>query len=304
MRTVFGSIIWLITGALAWLGTIQIGLIEQLVLMAPLVIIPLGLSLVKTPDRIIAQRLFNVIKIIQPFGATAVVIAFLLPAGLLAGVLAMSWLGITGLMTLLGADRFIRRGYFDAGEIGIDIGLVYISVGGGWLVLSRLGANPLGFGDTIVLLTAVHFHYTGFAAPIFAGIIGRFLTSAPIILQRVHPISVFGLIVGMPLVAAGITFSPLLEVIGAIIIATSLAMLVPSIGFIILRVIDYRLAQILLTVSALCLIIGMFLIYVYAIGEFTGSYLVNIPQMVRFHGTANAFGFAFCGLLAWALSCC
>ena len=31
----------------------------------------------------------------------------------------------------------------------------------------------LGFGDTIVLLTAVHFHYAGFALLLLAGLAGR-----------------------------------------------------------------------------------------------------------------------------------
>jgi hypothetical protein len=38
--------------------------------------------------------------------------------------------------------------------------------------------------------------------------------------------------------------------------------------------------------------------YLYAVSEFSGYYLVIIPQMVRFHGISNALGFALCGLLA------
>jgi hypothetical protein len=51
--------------------------------------------------------------------------------------------------------------------------MLYLPIGGAWLVASRLGIQPLGFGDTIVLLTAVHFHFAGFAAPVLAGLAGR-----------------------------------------------------------------------------------------------------------------------------------
>jgi hypothetical protein len=102
----------------------------------------------------------------------------------------------------------------------------------------------------------------------------------------------------MPLVAAGITFSPLLELIGAAELATSLAILALLIIFVTIKGITYRIGRILLTVSAICLIIGMGFTYLYAVSEFSGYYLVIIPQMVRFHGIANALGFALCSLLA------
>ena len=39
----------------------------------------------------------------------------------------------------------------------------------------------------------------------------------------------------------------------------------------------------------------------YAAGELAGRTLVTIPAMARWHGLWNAFGFAFAGLLAFAL---
>ena len=298
-RVIFGSIAWLGTGVLSLLGVIELDLVEQFFLLAPLVITPLGLALVEIPDQARQlQLLYNLIRVAQPFGAMAVIIAFLLPSGLLAGVLAASWLGITALIALLGCMRFVSRGFVVTEEIGIDAGLAYLLVGGGWLVLARLGANPLGFGDLIVLLTAVHFHYAGFAAPIISNMVGRTLMAAPQAMRIIHRISLVGIIAGMPLVAAGITFSPLLEVSGAIGLATSLAMFAFLMIFSASRIVTHRVGQILLTVSAICLIIGMVFTCLYAVSEFTGYYWVVIPQMVKFHGLTNAFGFALCGLLA------
>jgi hypothetical protein len=59
-------------------------------------------------------------------------------------------------------------------ELCLHAALVYWPVGCLWLVISRAGVNPLGFSDDIVLLTAVHFHYAGFAALTMLGMTGRF----------------------------------------------------------------------------------------------------------------------------------
>jgi hypothetical protein len=298
----FGGLVWLVVGLLALSNFIRIGLVEQLFLLAPLVIIPLGIGRIETPPpTLYRQWLHHLIRIGQPICALLVVIAFLVPAGFLAGGLALTWLGVTGLIALLGLTRFITRGHFDVAETALDVGLVYLPIGGGWLVLSRLDLNPLGFDDIIVLLTAIHFHYAGFAAPLIAGLTGRALATTPQTLRKLYRASVFGIIAGTPLVATGITFSPLLEVIGAIVLATSLLLLVYLIRYLVLRVIVYRPAQLLLTISAISVLAGMLLTYLYAISEFTGYHLISIPQMVAIHGLVNALGFALCGLLGWNL---
>ena len=185
-RVIFGSIAWLGTGVLSLLGVIELDLVEQFFLLAPLVITPLGLALVEIPDQARQlQLLYNLIRVAQPQ-----------------------------------------------------------------------------------------------------------------VMRIIHRVSLVGTIAGMPLVAAGITFSPLLEVSGAIGLATSLAMLAFLMIFSTSRVVTHRVGQILLTVSAICLIIGMVFTCLYAVSEFTGYYWVVIPQMVKFHGLTNAFGFALCGLLA------
>ena len=337
LRVIFGVLIWLIVGILAGLNVIEVGLVEQLFLLAPLAIIPLGLRLIKIPAQAKRQQqLYGLIRIAQPMCALAVVIAFVAPTGMLAGLLAASWFGLTGLMALLGLTRFIGRGLtnpveggsevFDRGagkarpdrgrgklcpynflkfwtqplaEISSDVGLIYVAVGGGWLVLARLGLNPLGFADLVVLLTAVHFHYAGFAAPIMASMTGRELAKITQTTPRLYRISVLGIMAGTPIVAAGITFSPLLELMGAVILATSLAILAYLIILVALQAITHRPAQILLSLAAICLIAGMGLTYAYALGEFSGQAWVVIPDMVRFHGIANALGFGLGGLLAW-----
>jgi len=54
-----------------------------------------------------------------------------------------------------------------------------LAVGGAWLVASRLGMRPMGIQEPIVLLTAVHFHYAGFATATIAAATLRFADLPP-----------------------------------------------------------------------------------------------------------------------------
>jgi hypothetical protein len=299
---ILGGALWLFTGLLAGLGLLQLALMEYIFLLAPLLIVPLGLGLVDVPAEVkLHSSLYWLVKALQPLGAVSAVASFLWPRGLIAGTLAAPWLVVTLLVALLGLARFLARRPFHLGETGLDAGLAYLGIGGGWFLLARLGLNPLGFDDTIVFLTAVHFHYAGFAAPILAGVASRFFDERSQAQPQWHKASVVGLVAGAPLVAAGITFSPLLEVIGAILVATSLAVLAYLMKVVVLSLISHRPAQLLLSISGLSVILGLGLIYLYATGEFIGYTFITIPQMIQLHGVANALGFALCGLLGWNL---
>ena len=63
---------------------------------------------------------------------------------------------------------------------------------------ARAGLRPLGFPDVIVLMTAVDFHYAGFALLVLAG--ARRRVRGPAAGGRC-----LGAVAGVPLVAAGIT---------------------------------------------------------------------------------------------------
>jgi len=296
-----GGVAWVIILVLLLPGVVQIGVIELIFLLAPLVIVPLALPFMNETDQGRAgEFLFRLVRVTQPVGAVGAIIAFLLPTGLLAAIAAGGWLLVTVLIALIGLNRLWRRGVrLQMEALCVDAGLLFLPIGAGWLVLARLGTNPLGFGDIVVLLTAVHFHYAGFAAPIMTGLTGHALLPTTTTRHGLYRAIAVGVIGGTPLVAAGITLSPLLELIGAIVLATSLIGLAYLLAVIILPEIAYRPAQILLGVSAGSLVVGMLLTYAFALSEFSGSTLINIPQMARFHGPANAVGFALCGLSGW-----
>jgi hypothetical protein len=313
MNKVLSSRTSAIVGAAAWLLLLAVPLpidaslepIVRLLLLAALVVIPLALPLAAPPKRARGARLAQRAAIVtQPVAAALVVVAFYQPAGL-AALLAAAWLLPTGLAALTGLLRLVARGNVQADELCIDAGLIYLPVGAVWLLFNRLGLNPLGFGSTIVLLTAVHFHYAGFAAPILAGLLGRQLAIVRPAAWPLFRLVAAGVIAGIALVAAGITlarYTPLVEVAAALLFAATLLGLAALTLVAGLPAMTGRLARALLAVSAASLIVTMLFAASYAVGQFLGAPIVGIPRMVQVHGWLNAVGFVLCGLLAWTLS--
>jgi hypothetical protein len=101
--------------------------------------------------------------------------------------------------------RTTERDGFALPETAIDDGLAYVSVGAVALLLYHL--NPtFRFDSTIILPTAVHFHYAGFVLPVITGRSG-------------HPDSrpwrslVGVTLAGPAIIAVGSSFSPPVEVV-------------------------------------------------------------------------------------------
>lgn len=302
------TLVSLLIGAGLWMLLLfapPITIIPRVLLLAVLVVVPLALWLVNAEASLpnvvgLAKPVY--FRLIQFVAAMLTVIAFL-PTGDVGAVngLAFSWLGFTGLVALIGLARLIRHRLSSAAEMCMSVGMMYLSVGGVWLVASRLGLSLLGFAEPIVSLTAAHFHYAGFAALIIAGLTGRALATIPAAPRTAYRLIATGLITGMMLVAAGITLSPLLEVLAALVFAASLTGLaLLQLRYIVPRL-SRRVPQMLLTVSALMVLWAMGAAVLYAVSEYTQSRLITIPQMLRVHGEVNALGFVLLNLAGWAL---
>jgi hypothetical protein len=295
-------------GAIAWLLLIltvttdshETELIHKVVFFAVLVIVPLGLSLVPGQHAQGSMRLFRVAVMVQPLAAVATIASFFLEKGLPSAALSAAWLILTGIVGLFGLTRLLTRGLYPLEESSVDAGLLYLPVAGGWLVVYRYGIQPFDFGETIIVLTAVHFHFAGFAAPIIAGMAGRLLTKSEQSPGRLFPFVVFALIAAMPLIAAGITFSPWLGLAGTVLLTTGLVMLaVITIGKVLPQV-NSRLGRSLLLVGSLSSCVAMVLACLYAYSIVTHTLILRIPTMAMSHGLLNAFGFATCSLFAWS----
>lgn len=120
--------------------------------------------------------------------------------------LATIYLIFTFFVALTGIKRFFKRGFTNWAELSIDIGLMYLFVGGLWFFAYIAGIDT-GFSPLITWLTAIHFHYSAFLFPVSLGFFGRLHTS------KWYPFIVCSILAGPMLVAIGITFWPLLEFI-------------------------------------------------------------------------------------------
>ena len=296
-----GALVWISLFSLQIGDSPETGLIKRIVLLGILVIVPLALSLVpgsNSKER--NARLYQLALLAQPFGAIAAVASFLLTPGVPAAVLAFLWFVVTAVIALLGLSRLSKLELRSAAEISISAGLVYLPVAGSWLIVSRLGIQFLGYGDTIILLTAVHFHFAAYAAPILSGLAGRQLGEKRN-LNRAFKLVPLGIIAGTPLVAAGISLSPALALIGTVMISIALMILSVLVVGWILPSIPSMPVRMLLLVSSASTLPAMVLACAYAYSIVFHRLIIDIPQMAKTHGIANAFGFALCGLIAWAL---
>ena len=286
----------------------RLGAIELMFLFGPLVIVPLGLELGRGMG--VTGRLASLAQRLQPVGAALAVVAMCVAPGRKAGWFAVGWLVICGLVAGGGFVDFVRAMWGDAGGgpfdsrsgqvratwIVLSIARMDLAVGGAWLVASRLGMRPMGIQEPIGLLTAVHFHFAGFATAMIGAATLQFSERRG---EQRWLRRLVLLVAGLPIVvAAGFVISPVLKMGAAILFSASvagLAVVVRACG----RKADNPTARVLLQVAAGAILAGMVLSGAYAIADYTGSDVLTIPQMARTHGILNAVGFCLAGLLGW-----
>lgn len=272
-------------GAVAWTAVAftPIGWIEKLFLLAPLVCVPLALALLNPAPWMSA--------ILQPFAAAAATASFFVAPGYVAAGIAVPWAILTGVVTLESLMR-IRTWSFE--EVASLVASLLLPVGGFWLLASRAGFAPMGFGEPIAILTAVHFHFTAFLAPALAALAAEGRARKPAIL------STAALFVGTPLLAVGFVVSPLLKLLAVFLLVLALWG-VATAQILALSRLKGRMSKTLLLLSSASLAAGMVVAGLYEIGFFTARGWLSIPQVARIHGPLNGLGFALGGLMAWTL---
>src|SRR5437867_10346965 len=136
-------------GGLLWLlgcAAIRPGLAEALVALAPLVAVPLGLSLAAPPPTQGGENHFwRALPWLQAPAAVILLSAFALPPGPWAALLSLPWFLVTALIALLGVLRLLTRRLGPWAEVSVDAGMAYLAVGGTWVLFSRWGRPFLGF---------------------------------------------------------------------------------------------------------------------------------------------------------------
>jgi hypothetical protein len=273
----------------------------RILILAACVIVPLGLRIVSL------QRLGSgvdqvgrIARAAQFLCALLLAYALLQPQGRTAALLAGSYLAATAVVAVWGLLRAWQHHRGRMGDLCIDVGLMYLAVGGFWAVLDRAGLQPLGFDPAIVLLTAVHFHYAGFTLLLLTG-----LAAQPG--DRLSQVNCIAVVVAVPLVAVGITttqlgFSPAIECP----VAWGMA-----IGGLLTAVQYFRMAfqsrwPVLMrscwAVVAVSLVFSMWLAVLYGSRAFVPVPWLDIPWMRALHGSANSVGVGLAGVLGWTLA--
>jgi hypothetical protein len=289
-----GTIIWIV-----WQMLTDVFEPALLFAVSPLVLVPLLLTVIFDEDD--DSPLVRALCIAQLPCAMLLPLSLSVKPGAFAVLAGLPWAGWTALAAFEAARRLLSmvrrlglRGLWDA-ELAIAAGLGFPLIGAGWLLCDRLALQPLGFSPLIVLLTAAHFHHAGLTLPITAGLLGRSQDSVEP--WRTTAVLV---VIGVPLVALGITFSPLLEVIGAWI--TAATGVVVAIGLLRRATSLALVPGMLSALAGASLLAGMVFAASYALGEYISTPWPDIVSMVRLHGAMNALGFGLLGAWAWHLT--
>ncbi|PHN03068.1 YndJ family transporter [Flavilitoribacter nigricans] len=238
-------------------------------------------------------------KAYYPIAAGSLLLAHLLGPGPLSGLLATPWLLFSGYI-LLSVYRQWRSRQAPLSLFWLVrlLALVYLCIGAMWAVADRFSWQPLGFDPLIVLLTAVHFHYAGFALLWLAGKA----------LQWEHPQWVNYLLssvaLGVPLTAVGITtsqwgWSPWIETAAVLIMAAGGI----AVGLSYLRAAFFGkqavICSICWSLAGVSLLLGMSLAILYGWRYYHPIPWLSIPWMYAVHGSLNSLGFALPALLGW-----
>ncbi|MGC2194341.1 MAG: YndJ family transporter [Terriglobales bacterium] len=294
--SVAGAAVWAVLAALAGFHQARFGIIELLFLFATLVVVPLGLELVRTLEDPIRVPLGRLLRPFQIVATLSVCIALWIPPGRASAVLSGLWLMLCG---VLAGSRFLRwrRKQWSLLSFILDVAHADLVLGAAWLVISRAGFRPMGFQEPIILLTAVHFHYSGFATALIGAATLREFERRGFHLQGLRLLVL--LIVLLPFVlAAGFVFSPLLRFGAALALSASVTVL----AAILLRAaanLRSRPARIYMRTAGCSALAAFALAGLYAVSEYFAKGWITVPGMANSHGILNSLGFVLLALLAW-----
>ena len=262
---------------------------------------------------------------LQPVGAAAAVGALLVDRGVVSGLLACGWMAVCLCATAAGVVVIrdtARAGptRHTLGHLTIGAGLCYLSVGGAWLVISRLDLRPLDLSSDIVRLTAVHFTYAGFGLSVLAA---AGLASVDWMASAVSLVTgCVAAIASPPVVALGFVFDSAVAQVGGALGMTVAAWAVGFGTFLLATStsaltpppatgpspsprrddVARRAGRALLVVSALSPIVPMVLAVQWALAQHVAMPALSIDAMASTHGVLNAIGFVLAGLAGWLLT--
>ncbi len=229
------------------------------------------------------------------------------PVGL---ALALPWLVVAGAATVrsvaallparLAAPRAPRAPGPSGRAVVLDavaaVAAPAFAVVAGVALAESCGALGLvSYGEPITRLAVVHFTFAGTATTVLAAMARR--RARP----RWRAVATVGLLLAVaapPVVALGFATGAAVPQVGGAVLMTAAAYAVAVAHL--AEGVPARATTVgrLLVVSGLSVWVPMVLAVAWALAQHTGGPALSIPDMVRVHGSLNAFGFVGCGLAA------
>ena len=311
-------------GALFWIGLAfvqpeHMDPVAFAFLSGPMIVVPLSLVLLSSPDRNGSHSYsWRAAVAVAPFAIAVLPTSWMVEPGLAALIRVMPWVLVCILIAMHGFFRLLERGLRPLEDLAVDGGAVLLFVGGAWLAMSRWGWAPFGFEEPVILLTAIHFHFAGLAAPLATGMALRHSIS-----NKKNPdnhqlkMSSFGILNtwtlvlvlgGIPLTALGITISQVMGVLWVERLAAwALIAGMAGLSVILIQSLFYSSStlpqRLLHMISATCLLVSMTAAAWFALdGGATslGENHLSLDDMRRWHGLVNVC-FAITALLGFIL---
>jgi len=278
--------------------------VEGVVLAAAAGVVPLGARLLTEPHRDGAPMpLEGPRRVLFALGPVLALAGLLVPHGGLALTLALPWVAATVLLALQGLLRLAERPRRRLPDLAAGLARLYLPVGALWLAAYLGDLRVMGFGGLQCLLTAAHFHYAGFGACAVVALLGRALddegAEAGAVVRGMYSVGGAGLLVGVPLLAAGIAVWRPLEHVAAWDVALSTALT----GLVLARRATRpgpAGARGLFLLAGAATLLSATLAVQFAAHGFARLGGETLARMVRYHGLVNAFGFVGCALVAFA----
>ena len=278
-----------------------LSLVDLLLLLAPVGVAPLGLRLVLVSGQS-APRLLRLARVLQPAGAVAAILSFLPRTGLAAALLAAGWFAVCAVAGLAGLAELIESRSFWPAHLLSAAALGFLTVAGAWFVAYRAGIS-LGYSTPIVELTAVHFHYAGFAATLMSALTLAALRQRSIRVQRTSAAAGLLVVAGTPITATGIAIgTAALTVIGPVLLAAGILTTAALTLLFIAPARRARAGRALLTISAVVVVVPMLLGVDYAAARVLPIPALDLRTMAIVHGDLNAVFYVLFGLAGWSMA--
>lgn len=288
----------IITFLIFYFDYFQFELVEQFLLFAAFVIVPLVILLLNYDDKNKHQQMvYTAMKWLQ-YPAALLTLTSIMSSKMwgfastaIPGVLSLGWLLFTLLLGIYGLSTImISRG--KATEIAIGAGLVYFFIGGIWFTLYQYQLNLFQANPATHALSSLHFHFSSAIVPIFIGALGRIMTK-----KSWYPWVVAIDIIGPILIAIGMIFSKPVEYIGVTLFACNIVVYTAYLFAYLRKNSLDKKATFFLGLSCLAFYTVVVISIFYPL--LRNMYTLTILDFIPIYGSLHAFGFVLCGVIGW-----